>query len=80
MGVKRLGQIEKIKRELAAVFEMVDMGPISFYPGLKVERDRQKKILKLFQPAYIDKILTKYHLDFAKPWNTPMKEGILFSN
>lgn len=38
---------------------MIDMGPISFYLGLKVERDRQKKTLKLSQPAYIDKIPTK---------------------
>ncbi len=43
MGVKRSGHIEKVKRELSAAFEMVDMGPISFYLGLKVERDRQKK-------------------------------------
>ncbi len=40
MGVKGLSQIEKVKRELAAVFVMVDMGPISFYLGMKVERDR----------------------------------------
>lgn len=53
------------------------MGPISFYLGLKVERDRAKRTLKLSQPAYIDKILAKYHLDQAKPCNTPMKEATL---
>ncbi len=65
---------------MAAAFEIVDMGPISFYLGLKVERDRQKKTLKLFQPAYIDKILSKYHLDLAKPCNTSMKKAILLPN
>ncbi len=80
MGVKRSGHIEIVKRELAATFEMVDIGAISFHPGLKVERDRQKKTLKLFQLAYIDKILSKYHLELAKLCNTLMKEAILLSN
>ncbi len=78
--MKESGHIEKVKRELAAAFEMMDMGPINFYLGLKVETDRQKKTLKLSQPAYIDKILSKYHLDLAKPCNTSMKEAILLQN
>ena len=69
-----------VKQELASVLEMVDMGPISFYLGLKIERDRQKKTMEPSQSAYIDKILTKYHLDFVKQCNTPMKGRILFPN
>ncbi len=80
MGVKGLGHIEKVKRKLASVFVMVDMRPISLYLGLKVETDCQKKTLKLFSPTYIDKTLTEYQLDFAKPCKTPMKERILFPN
>ncbi len=76
MGVKGSGHIEKVKLELAAAFEMADMGSISFYLGLKVERDQAKKTLKLSQPAYVDKILAKYHLNQAKPCHTPMKERI----
>lgn len=59
---------------------MVEMGPISFYLGLKVSQHREKKTLKLFQLAYIDKILTKFHLDQAKRTNTPMKKGSLSPN
>ncbi len=80
MGVKRSGHIERVKRELTTEVEMVDMEPISFYLGLKVESDRQKKKPKLSQPAYIDKILLKYQLDLAKPSNTLMKEAILLPN
>lgn len=39
MGIKEIGYIKKIKAKLAAVFKIVDMSPISFYLGLKVERD-----------------------------------------
>lgn len=35
---------------------------------------------KLSQPAYIQKVLAKYHLDKANPTNTPMKEIALGHN
>lgn len=51
MRPKGSGTIEKVKRELIASFEMIDIGPSSFYLGLKVERE--KKIIKLSQPTSI---------------------------
>lgn len=63
MDVKKLQVIKQVKKELAVAFDVIDMGPISFYLGLKVERNRIKKILKLSQPAYINKILAKYQLN-----------------
>lgn len=39
--------ITKVKSELAATFSMVDMGPISFYLGVKIERNQSKQIIKL---------------------------------
>lgn len=80
MGPKGSRVIEKVKAELATAFKIVDMGPISFYPGLKVEQNWEKKIIKLSQPAYIQKVLTKYHLDKANSINTPMKEAALGPN
>lgn len=66
--------------EFIAAFDMVDIETISFYPGLKIEKDCQKKTIKLLQPAYIQKIFTKYYLDKANPINIPMKEIILEPN
>lgn len=80
MQVKRLHDIKKIKRELVTGFEMVDMGLVSFYLGLKVERDHLKKMPKLFQLTYINRILSKYHLNLAKPCNTLMKKVIFLLN
>ena len=71
---KRSRVIQKVKDGLTAIFLMVDMGPISFYLDLKVERDQEKRTIKLFQLAYIDKVLEKYHLDKPNAVNTPMKE------
>lgn len=81
MAIKGSGFIEKVKAKLASAFQMVDMGPISFYLGLKVERDREQKTIKLSQPAEIEKVLRKFFLDQANPSNTPMRESMsLLSN
>lgn len=72
---KGSGHISRVKSELAAAFSMVDMGPISFYLGLKVQRDRGKRTIKLSQPAYIDEVLSRFHLDKTHAVTTPMKES-----
>lgn len=77
MGPRDSGVIARVKTELKAAFEMVDIGLISFYLGLKIERNREKKEIKLSQPAYIQKVLTKYYLDKANTTNTPIKEVAL---
>lgn len=60
-----------------AVFEMMDIRSISFYLGLKIRQEREKKTIKVAQPAYIDKILAKFHLFQANMSNTSMKEALL---
>lgn len=80
IGIKESGILKKVKRELTFAFSMVDMGPITFYLGLKIDRDQEKRTIKLFQPTYIDKILHKFHLDQANPSNTPMKEFIIMQS
>lgn len=66
--------MQKMKDMLAAGFKMVDMGPISYYLGLKVERDRTKNTIKLSQPVYIEKMLHRFNLSNAKTSSVPMKE------
>lgn len=78
--VKRSGHIGRVKQELAPAFEIVDMGPFSFYLGLKAERDREKNTLKLSQLIYIGRILAKYHFNQAKSCNTSIKQAILLLN
>ena len=69
------GITQQVKNELTSAFLILDMGPISFYLGLNVERDREKRTMKLSQPTYIDKVLSKFHLNKAHTATTPMKES-----
>lgn len=56
---------------------MVDIGLVSFYLGLKIKQNQENRTIKLSQPAYIDKIFNKFHLDKAHTINTPIKESLL---
>ena len=45
------------KKWLSSTFEMKDMGDTNFLLGVKINRDRSKKILSLSYRTYIKKIL-----------------------
>lgn len=63
IDIKKSENIAKIKKKLVARFLKIDLGLISFFFSLKIERDKEKRIIKLFQPTYINKIFSKYHLN-----------------
>ena len=65
--------IERIKLELTFVLPMIDMGPISFYLGLKVQQNQENRTIKLSKPAYINKVINKFDFDKAYAINTPMR-------
>lgn len=69
-----------VKIKLIKVFKMVNMGPISFYLNLKLDKNCQKRTIKLLQLVYIQNILTKYHFNKDNPTNMTMKEVILRLN
>ena len=72
---KDAGMVSAVKSQFKAAFDMVDMGPISYYLGLKVERNRKDRIITISQPAYIDKVAARFGLDKAAPSQYPIREG-----
>lgn len=63
-----------MKAEPATPFPIVDMGLISFYLGRKVEQNQAKRMIKLSQMVYIDKVLSKFYFDQAHTLNIPIEE------
>lgn len=47
-------EIQLIKDALAKRFSMSDMGPIAFYLGMTITRDRKRRILRLGQRTYLE--------------------------
>ena len=68
-----------VKVWLANTFDMKDLGEASYILGIKLIRDRMKKITGLSQVGYIDKVLTRFSIDNSKKGLLPFRHGLVFS-
>eukprot|EP00253_Pinus_taeda_P020991 PITA_20991 len=67
-GAERL--IEHCKRDLAAEFEMKDIGLMHYFLGLEVWQEEGHFFLG--QGKYIVDILSRFHMEDCRPMSTPM--------
>jgi hypothetical protein len=69
---ERAKQAAKLKTDLMARYEMRDLGPVQWFLGIRVTRDREKCKVYLCQDSYIDQVAHRYHLTNRKaPTTTP---------
>ncbi|KAL0463249.1 UNVERIFIED_CONTAM: hypothetical protein Slati_0212500, partial [Sesamum latifolium] len=74
--VKMLGDI---KAWLSTQFSMKDMGEASYILGIKIYRDRSRRMLGLTQSSYIEKVLKRFKMEHSKPGLLPMRHGVKLS-
>ena len=67
--------VNELKGWLSSNFEMKNMGEASYILGVKISRDRSKKLLSLSQEPYINKILERFQMQHSKPINTPVAKS-----
>ncbi|GMP68770.1 hypothetical protein CsSME_00028274 [Camellia sinensis var. sinensis] len=63
------------KMWLFSTFEMKDMGEASYVLGVKILRDRSRRLLSLSQETYIKTILERFQMQSCKPIDTPVAKG-----
>ncbi|GKA58675.1 retrotransposon protein, putative, ty1-copia subclass [Tanacetum coccineum] len=56
--------------------EIKRFGEAAFILGIKIYRDRSKRLIGLSQNAYMDKILKRYKMDNSKRGHIPMQERL----
>lgn len=72
-----LDELSTIKKQLAAIFEMKDLGNAKFVLGIKIERDRTNKALSISQSEYINNVVRKFGMeDSRRETYTPMNPGM----
>jgi len=64
--------IQDIKKALSSKFSMVDLGPIAFYLGMAIKRDRPNRILRIGQRAYLHEAIRACGLENDPSPFTPM--------
>ena len=59
--------------------EISDLGPLRWFLGIQVHRDREQRMLSLSQASYIDAIIRRYGFEDLKPLSTPMDPAVTLS-
>nr|GEY32219.1 hypothetical protein [Tanacetum cinerariifolium] len=68
-----------VKTYLGKCFAMEDLGEAAYILGIKIYRDRLKRLIGLCQSAYIEKILKRYCMKNYKHGSIPMQEKLKLS-
>ena len=68
--------LQSVKLWLSNKFSMKDLGEASYILGIKIYRDRSKRMLGLSQSRYIDLILKRFSMDGSKRGYLPMSQDI----
>ncbi|GJU87712.1 retrotransposon protein, putative, ty1-copia subclass [Tanacetum coccineum] len=65
---------------LGKCFAMKDLGEAAYILGIKIYRDRSRRLIALNQSAYINKTLKRYRMDTSKRGTIPMQPNVDLSN
>jgi hypothetical protein len=71
--------LEAVKTSLKRSFSMKDLGEAAYILGIRIYRDRSKRLTGLCQDTYIDKILNRFNMQDSKKGFLPMSHGIALS-
>ena len=55
--------LESVKEYLNGQFSMKDLGKAAYILGIKIYRDRSRRLLALSQKTYLEKILKRFKMD-----------------
>ncbi|GJS97186.1 retrotransposon protein, putative, ty1-copia subclass [Tanacetum coccineum] len=72
--------LQSVKDSLRKCFAMKDLGDAAYILGIKIYRDRSKRLIRLSQDTYLDKILKRFRMENSKKGNLPLHHGIKISS
>nr|GEZ64729.1 hypothetical protein [Tanacetum cinerariifolium] len=71
--------LQSVKTYLGRCFAMKDLGEVIYILGIKIYRDRSRRLIGLCQSAYIEKILKRYCMKNSNRESIPMQEKLKLS-
>nr|GEW37146.1 hypothetical protein [Tanacetum cinerariifolium] len=74
-----ISMLQDVKSYLGRSFAMKDLGEATYILGIKIYRDRSKRLIGLCQKAYIEKILKRYYMENSKRGMILMQEKLKLS-
>ncbi|GKA33696.1 retrotransposon protein, putative, ty1-copia subclass [Tanacetum coccineum] len=74
-----ISTLQSVKGWLGKCFAMKDLGDATYIIGIKIYRDRSKRLIGLSQDTYLDKNLKRFKMENSKKGNLPLHHGIKIS-
>ena len=71
--------MESVKTSLKNSFSMKDLGEAAYILGIRIYRDRSRRLIGLSQDTYIDKVLKRFSMEESKKGFLPMSHGMHLS-
>ena len=71
--------LDSIKGYLNKSFSMKDLCEAAYILGIKIYRDRSRRLIGLSQSTYLDKVLKKFKMDQSKKGFLPVLQGVKLS-
>ncbi|GKC51514.1 retrotransposon protein, putative, ty1-copia subclass, partial [Tanacetum coccineum] len=71
--------LQSVKDWLGKCFAMKDLRDATYILGIKIYRDRSKRLIGLSQDTYLDKNLKRFKMENSKKGNLPLHHGIKIS-
>ncbi|GJT25045.1 hypothetical protein Tco_0894982 [Tanacetum coccineum] len=68
--------LQDVKSYLGRCFAMKDLDEAAYILGIKIYKDRPRRLIGLCQSAYIEKILKRYHIENSKCGSIPMQDKL----
>ena len=76
---KRMEDAIKFKSEIKQYWDITDNGPIQWFLGFGIKRNRAARTISINQHAYIVAMVDKFKLTNARRVTTPMEHGAQFT-
>ena len=71
--------LDSIKGYLNKKNSMKDLGKAAYILGIKIYRDRSRRLIRLSQSTYLDMILKEFKIDLSKKGFLPELKGVKLS-
>jgi hypothetical protein len=71
--------LNSVKQWLESCFSMKDLGEAAYILGIKIHRDRSKRLIGLSQGTYLDKVLERFSMENSKKGSLPLTSGTTLS-
>ena len=67
--------LNEVKESLKRSFSMKDFGEAAYILGIKIYRDRSRRLIALCQDTYLEKVLKRFKMEDSKKGSLPTLSG-----